>query len=325
MITENIIYFPHHQYNVATELVKNLRVRDVINYGYIKLRDLDKWLKGETISVKMGMLSPTKDGYRELSVVESALKRIKEQDSTACFEDEDELIPVYVFISEDTDVVWREFLFNGGYKIARKTASREGVKISRKNLSLEYAKRYNIDTAESLTLKEERQKQIKEKIRKEKEEKENRRKKIIKDYEDVNGVGTYYEDLGKLLCILGDSYSIDYKKLKGYLMEEKTDGVAIAAISVLILILLFFILALIWTGVSLFLPCLFLLILFVVINVLCNINICKYKRYLEILPNGQKREININENRQVIYRKGFYSGDRKLFLSFIKENKFEDY
>lgn len=191
MITENIIYFPHHQYNVATELVKNLKVCDVINYGYIKLRDLDKWLKGETISVKMGMLSPTKDGYRELSVVESALKRIKEQDSTSCFEDEDELIPVYVFISEDTDVVWREFLFNGGYKTAKKTASREGVKISRKNLSLEYAKKYNIDTAESLTLKEKKQKQIEEKIRKEKEEKE----RIIKEYEEKNGSGSYLIDL----------------------------------------------------------------------------------------------------------------------------------
>ena len=160
MITENIIYFPHHQYNVKTERIKNLRVSDYINYGYIKLRDLDKWLDGKDIAVKMGMLSPTKDGYRELSVVESALKRIKEQDSTSCFEDGDELVPVYVFISEDTDVVWREFLFNSGYKTARKTASREGVKISRKNLSLEYAKRYNINTAESLSYKEEQKLKI---------------------------------------------------------------------------------------------------------------------------------------------------------------------
>lgn len=314
MITENIIYFPHHQYNVATELVKNLRVRDVINYGYIKLRDLDKWLKGETISVKMGMLSPTKDGYRDLSVVESALKRIKEQDSTACFEDEDELIPIYIFISEDTDVAWREFLFNDGYKTARKTASREGVKISRKNLSLEYAKRYNIDTAESLTLKEEKQKQI--------EEKEKRRKKIIKDYEDVNGVGTYYEDLGKLLCILGNSLSIDYKNLKGYLMEEKND---IAPMIFMILGFSFVTLYLYWYGIiPLFIAvCLCLLFIFVGIKILYNDGVFKYKIYLEVLPNGQKREINKNEYEHITHgekRITYYSVDRELFSSFIKEN-----
>lgn len=201
MITENIIYFPHHQYNVATELVKNLKVCDVINYGYIKLRDLDKWLKGETISVKMGMLSPTKDGYRELSVVESALKRIKEQDSTSCFEDEDELVPVYIFISEDTDVDWREFLFSKEYKNARKSASREGVKINRKDLSLSYAERYNIDTEESLT---------------EKEEEEKRKKEIISHYEFVHGEGTYETHLNNIM-ITRDKY-----RANKFIIDEHT-------------------------------------------------------------------------------------------------------
>lgn len=181
MITENIIYFPHHQYNVKTERIKNLRVSDYINYGYIKLRDLDKWLDGKDIAVKMGMLSPTKDGYRELSVVESALKRIKEQDSTACFEDGDELVPVYIFVSNEMDNEWREYLMDRGYSITRRNASREGIRINRRDLSICYAERYNIDTKESLSYKEEQIKKIKEEEERKKkiEEEERRREKII--------------------------------------------------------------------------------------------------------------------------------------------------
>jgi len=318
MITENIIYFPHHQYNVATELVKNLRVCDVINYGYIKLRDLDKWLKGETISVKMGMLSPTKDGYRELSVVESALKRIKEQDSTSCFEDEDELIPVYVFISEDTDVAWREFLFNGGYKTARKTASREGVKISRKNLSLEYAKKYNIDTAESLTLKEEKQKQIEEKIRKEKEEKE----RIIKGYEEKNGSGSYLIDLENLKNIISQENNvktsfINKETLNGYIEKQYTllyfNGESLGVVFCLILCVSIFLLivSIICLNWEFFLWVLGIgIITLLVCGLLIELYInWSYSTWYLITSNGKKTKIEEN-----IFEE-----------EYLKKSKFEDY
>ena len=223
MITENIIYFPHHKYNVATELVKNLKVCDVINYGYIKLRDLDKWLDGKDIAVKMGMLSPTKDGYRELSVVESALKRIKEQDSTSCFEDDDELVPVYIFISNETDNEWREYLMDRGYSITRRNASREGIRINRRDLSICYAERYNIDTKESLSYKEEI---VLKKLKEEEKIKQNE-ERIIKEYEEKNGIGSYLIDLETIKNIISHENKvktsfINKETLNGYVEKEYT-------------------------------------------------------------------------------------------------------
>lgn len=188
MITDHIIYYPNNQYNTRKELVKNLRVCDYINYGYIKLRDLDKWLNNEDVAVKMGMLTPSKDGYRNLSVVDAALKRIKEQDSTSCFEDGDELIPIYIFISEDMDFDWRDFLFSNGFNPTRTNASREGVRINKNALSIMYSKRYSIDTEESISERELKEQELKikqdEQIKKIYEEKQKINTEFLSKYNE---------------------------------------------------------------------------------------------------------------------------------------------
>ena len=90
MKTEHILFFPHKEYDIKKEKTDNLKIKDYVNYGYIKLRDLTKWLNYEKVSVKMGMLTPSNKSYRGLTILESALKRIKEQDTTALFDDEDD-------------------------------------------------------------------------------------------------------------------------------------------------------------------------------------------------------------------------------------------
>ena len=55
MNTEHILFYLHKEYNTEKEITDNLRNKDYIQYGYIKLRDLNKWLNNEVVSVKMGM------------------------------------------------------------------------------------------------------------------------------------------------------------------------------------------------------------------------------------------------------------------------------
>ena len=81
MNTEHILFYPHKEYNTEKEITDNLRNKDYIQYGYIKLRDLNKWLNNEVVSVKMGMLTPSNKSYRGLTILESAIKRIKEQEN----------------------------------------------------------------------------------------------------------------------------------------------------------------------------------------------------------------------------------------------------
>lgn len=154
MITEHILFYPHKEYDVKNELTDNLRCSDYVQYGYIKKRDLTKWENNEVISVKMGMLTPSKNGYRGKTILQSAIQRIMEQDSTSCFDDEDELIPVYIFVSKETDNEWREYLKENGFVSSRKNANREGIKINRTNIGLHYGRHYGIETDEVKTDKE---------------------------------------------------------------------------------------------------------------------------------------------------------------------------
>lgn len=154
LTTKHIVYFPHREYNIKTELTDNLRIKDYIQYGYIKRRDLLKWENNEECAVKMGMLTPSNKIYRGLSIVESALKRIKEQDSTALFDDEDELIPIYIFVSNETDNEWRDYLKSLNFKSSRQNVSREGIRIRKKDINLLYGKHYGYDTEEVLSEKE---------------------------------------------------------------------------------------------------------------------------------------------------------------------------
>ena len=59
MTTEHILFYPHKEYNIKKEIILNVKIKDYVQYGYIKRRDLDKWLNNEVISVKMGMLTPS--------------------------------------------------------------------------------------------------------------------------------------------------------------------------------------------------------------------------------------------------------------------------
>lgn len=164
MNTENVLFFPHKEYNIETEITDNLRCREYIHYGYIKLRDLEKWQKNKVVSVKMGMLSPLNKSYRGLSIFNSAILRIKEQDTTALFDNEDELIPVYIFVSDETDIMWREYLYSCGFTNSRTTANREGIRIKKSDIKLQYGLRYNIETEEVLSYIEKKNKEKKQKL-----------------------------------------------------------------------------------------------------------------------------------------------------------------
>ena len=180
MNTEHILFYPHKEYNTEKEITDNLRNKDYIQYGYIKLRDLNKWLNNEVVSVKMGMLTPNNKSYRGLTILESAIKRIKEQDTTALFDDEDELVPIYVFVSTETDDEWRNYLLSNGFVSSRKNANREGIKIKKSDIGLHYGKHYGYDTKEVLSEKEiqrKREEEIKERQRKEEEEIKERQRK----------------------------------------------------------------------------------------------------------------------------------------------------
>lgn len=154
MNTEHIIFYPHKKYNTKKEITNKLKNKNYIQYGYIKIRDLDKWLNNEIVSVKMGMLTPSKKSYRDLTILESVIKRIKEQDTTALFDDDDELVPIYVFISTETDIEWRDYLFTKGFVPSRANANREGVKIKKSDIDLHYGEHYGYNTKEVLSEKE---------------------------------------------------------------------------------------------------------------------------------------------------------------------------
>lgn len=228
----HITLLPNKKYsNLKKETTNNLRCCETIQYGYIKLRDLKKWENGEIVAVKMGMLTPSKPVYKNLSIIDAACKRISEQDTTALFEDEDELIPVYVFVSEITDNEWREHLISKGFKSSRKTASREGIKIDRKNLFGEYGFFFKEDTKESKSILEEKraeeereyQEYLKEqaRIKKAKEklakEKEKRFQESVEEYNKMYGDKAFdkdYEEMSKKYGVV--KYDITNKKMFSY-------------------------------------------------------------------------------------------------------------
>ena len=209
----HITLLPNKKYSsLKKETTNNLRCCETIQYGYIKLRDLKKWENGEIVAVKMGMLTPSKPVYKNLSIIDAACKRISEQDTTALFEDEDELIPVYVFVSEITDNEWREHLISKGFKSSRKTASREGIKIDRKNLFGEYGFFFKEDTKESKSILEEKraeeervyqeylreQARIKKAKEKEAKEKEKRFQESVEEYNKIYGDKAFDKDYEKM-------------------------------------------------------------------------------------------------------------------------------
>lgn len=220
MNTEHILIYPNKIYGAdyANKTTDNLRVVDYINYGYIKLRDLNKWLNNEVVSVKMGMLTPSNKVYRGLTILESAIKRIKEQDTTALFDDEDELIPIYVFVSTETDNEWREYLISNGFVSARKNASREGLKIRKTDIGYHYGKHYGVETDEIRSEKEETEKRIKTRYEKNK-----------KYFEETLGYGinTYDKYRAKQQAKMQKAnghFTLDEKTLeiKGYEITSKT-------------------------------------------------------------------------------------------------------
>lgn len=227
----HITLLPNKKYsNLKKETTNNLRCCETIQYGYIKLRDLKKWENGEIVAVKMGMLTPSKPVYKNLSIIDAACKRISEQDTTALFEDEDELIPVYVFVSEITDNEWREHLISKGFKSSRKTASREGIKIDRKNLFGEYGFFFKEDTKESKSILEEKraeeerahqeylkmQARIKKAKEKEAKEKEKRFQESVEEYNKIYGDKAFDKDYEKMSKKYGVvKYDITNKKMFG--------------------------------------------------------------------------------------------------------------
>jgi hypothetical protein len=189
MITEHISFYPHKEYDTKRETTGNLKSKYYVQYGYIKRRDLDKWLNNEVVPVKMGMLTPSNKCYHNLTILDSALKRIKEQDTTALFDDEDELIPIYIFVSEETDNEWREYLISQGFKVSRKNANREGIKIKKSDIGLHYGKHYGYDTEEVLSEKEEEEKKRKERQLQYEEHIKTRYEKNKKYFEETLGYG----------------------------------------------------------------------------------------------------------------------------------------
>lgn len=258
MNTEHILFYPHKEYNTEKEITDNLRNKDYIQYGYIKLRDLNKWLNNEVVSVKMGMLTPSNKSYRGLTILESAIKRIKEQDTTALFDDEDELIPIYIFISTETDDEWRNYLLSNGFASSRKNASREGIKIKKSDIGLHYGKHYGYDTKEVLSEKEKqrkREEELKEIQRKEEEEKLKRKKEEYEEnkyyFENVLGYGinTYDEYKAKQeekMQKTNGHFTLDEKTLeiKGYEIISKTtiqyEPLVVGIACILLAIVMFF-------------------------------------------------------------------------------------
>ena len=258
MNTEHILFYPHKEYNTEKEITDNLRNKDYIQYGYIKLRDLNKWLNNEVVSVKMGMLTPSNKSYRGLTILESAIKRIKEQDTTALFDDEDELIPIYIFISTETDDEWRNYLLSNGFASSRKNANREGIKIKKSDIGLHYGKHYGYDTKEVLSEKEKqrkREEELKEIQRKEEEEKLKRKKEEYEEnkyyFENVLGYGinTYDEYKAKQeekMQKTNGHFTLDEKTLeiKGYEIISKTtiqyEPLVVGIACILLAIVMFF-------------------------------------------------------------------------------------
>lgn len=144
-----ITILPNKNYaNLSGIRASSLKENEIIQYGYIKIRDLQKWNNDEVVSVKMGQLTPSAYSYIGMSVVNAACNRIEQQDTTALFDDEDELIPVYVFVSTLTDIEWRGYLRCHGYCSSRKNVQREGIRISKSQLITEYEKKFNCVNAE---------------------------------------------------------------------------------------------------------------------------------------------------------------------------------
>ena len=138
-----ITILPNKNYaNLSGIRASSLKENEIIQYGYIKIRDLQKWNNDEVVSVKMGQLTPSAYSYIGMSVVNAACNRIEQQDTTALFDDEDELIPVYVFVSTLTDIEWRGYLRCHGYCSSRKNVQREGIRISKSQLIAEYEKKF---------------------------------------------------------------------------------------------------------------------------------------------------------------------------------------
>lgn len=243
MNTEHILIYPNKEYGTdyANQTTDNLRVKDYIQYGYIKLRDLNKWLNNEVVSVKMGMLTPSNKSYRGLTILESAIKRIKEQDTTALFDDEDELVPIYVFVSTETDNEWREHLMSNGFVPARKNASREGLKIRKTDIGYHYGKHYDVETDEIRCEKEEIEKRAKTRYEKNK-----------KYFEETLGYGRdtydkFREEQEQRLLRLNKKgkFTLDEKTLeiKGYETISKDtiplDSLVIGIICILAAIIVF--------------------------------------------------------------------------------------
>ena len=177
MNTEHILIYPHKEYNLHNKFANTLKPNEVVNYGYIKRRNLSKWENDEVVAVKMGMLTPSKKSYFEKTIKDAVVLRIENQDNESCFDDDDELIPVYIFVSTERDDEWRKYLHTRGFNSARKDKKREGILIKKSDIGLHYGKHYNIDTKEVLCEKE----RIAEEKRKLKEQKEREKKAKAKD------------------------------------------------------------------------------------------------------------------------------------------------
>ena len=289
MNTEHILFYPHKEYNTEKEITDNLRNKDYIQYGYIKLRDLNKWLNNEVVSVKMGMLTPSNKSYRGLTILESAIKRIKEQDTTALFDDEDELIPIYIFISTETDDEWRNYLLSNGFASSRKNASREGIKIKKSDIGLNYGKHYGYDTKEVLSEKEKqrkREEELKEIQRKKEEEKLKRKKEEYEEnkyyFENVLGYGinTYDEYKAKQeekIQKTNGQFTLDERTLEinGYEIISKAtisfESLAKGILCILLAILMFICLFMTETFLG-FVFYLFTPIILVIIGICCLAN-----------------------------------------------------
>lgn len=169
---EHITFLPNKKpIDVTIEKCESLLSNERIQYGYIKMRDLMKWEMGDIVAVKMGQLDPSKACYYGKSIMEGALSRINEQDTTALFDADDELIPIYIFVSQENDWEWRRYLCGKGYNPSRLDRPREGILIDKRHLFAEYGFHYGIPTSESLSVREEM-------IKEEKRQREERKKEV---------------------------------------------------------------------------------------------------------------------------------------------------
>lgn len=233
MNTEHILIYPHKEYNLHNKFANTLKPNEVVNYGYIKRRNLSKWENDEVVAVKMGMLTPSKKSYFEKTIKDAVVLRIENQDNESCFDDDDELIPVYIFVSTERDDEWRKYLHTRGFNSARKDKKREGILIKKSDIGLHYGKHYNIDTKEVLCEKEriaeekrklkeqkEREKRAEEERKRiEKEKKEEEIRKEIERKRELERIKkeTYEKTRGK--C----SYECDLQRQKDREREYKKD------------------------------------------------------------------------------------------------------